>query len=165
MRASAAIDHHQGAFWGGHLNAGGVATITKCVSPGSGKRAPGSPELDLHTRRINAHSACSHLPSPATTDVGVRTDSTFLLSSSFVHPVRRAPARECRNQPQVLHETNRHERPGEIMIVRPGSAISSNPTRFGEWSEWDERSGSCRTTREAVSKCGQRANFNWTRAA
>ena len=57
MRASAAIDDHQGAFWGGHLNAGGVATITNCVSPGSGKRAPGSPELDLHTRRINAHSA------------------------------------------------------------------------------------------------------------
>src|SRR6476659_9744917 len=85
MRASAAIDDHQGAFWGGHLNAGGVATITNCVSPGSGKRAPGSPELDLHTRRINAHSAWSHLPSPATTDVGVRTDSPsyFLLRLSI----------------------------------------------------------------------------------
>ena len=135
MRASAAIDDHQGAFWGGHLNAGGVATITKCVSPGSGKRAPGSPELDLHTRRINAHSAGSHLPSPATTDVGVRTKFTFLLSSPFVHPLRRGPARECGNQQQVLHETDGLERPGEIMIVRPGSAISSNPTRFGVSSE------------------------------
>src|SRR4029077_4709592 len=85
-------DDHQGAFWGGHLNAGGVATITNCVSPGSGKRAPGSPELDLHTRRINAHSARSHLPSPATTDVGVRTDSPsyFLLCLSI-------PFVECRS--------------------------------------------------------------------
>ena len=29
-----------------------------------------------------------------------------------------------------------------------------------QWSEWVERSGSCRTAREAVSECGQRANFN-----
>jgi hypothetical protein len=64
---------------------------------------------------------------------------SFLLSSPFVHPLRRGPERECGSQQQVLHETNLHERPGEIMIVRPGSAISSNPTRFGEWSEWDER--------------------------
>ena len=27
--------------------------------------------------------------------------------------------RECGSQQQVLHETNRHERPGEIMIVGP----------------------------------------------
>ena len=114
MRASAAIDDHQGAFWGGHLNAGGVATITKCASPGSGKRAPGSPELDLHTRRINAHSACSHMPSPATTDVGVRTDSTFLLSSPFVHPVCRAPAREW----SEWDERNRRVRAGLALSVR-----------------------------------------------
>ena len=120
MRASAAIDDHQGAFWGGHLNAGGVATITKCVSPGSGKRAPGSPELDLHTRRINAHSACSHMPSPATTDVGVRTDSTFLLSSPFVHPVCRAPAREW----SEWDERNRRG-PSRTGIVCEGSRRAS----------------------------------------
>src|SRR5437870_5820342 len=32
-----------------------------------------------------------------------------------------------------------------------------------QWSYWDERSGSCRTAREAASKCGQRASFNRAR--
>src|SRR5438034_10885488 len=31
---------------------------------------------------------------------------------------------------------------------------------FAERSEWHERSGSCRTAREAVSECEQRASFN-----
>ena len=36
--------------------------------------------------------------------------------------------------------------------------------RFGEWSEWVERSGSGRTAREALSECGQRASFNWAKS-
>jgi hypothetical protein len=92
MRASAAIDDHQGAFWGGHLNAGGVATITNCVSPGSGKRAPSSPELDLHTRRINAHSddrTCQARPLPMLVCGPIHLLTFF----SFVHPLRRVPER------------------------------------------------------------------------
>ena len=115
MRASAAIDDHQGAFWGGHLNAGGVATIANCVSPGSGKRASGSPELDLHTRRINAHSArdrtCQARPLPMLV-CGPNSPSYFLLRLSipFVRAgaqMRESAASPARNQPPNSRRTGR----------------------------------------------------------
>jgi len=64
------------------------------------------------------------LPSPATTDFGVRTNSLcYLLLRLSILFIKRW-RRECGNQQQAPHETNHLKRPGEIMIVRPISPIS-----------------------------------------
>src|SRR5512133_1876276 len=92
MRASAAINDHQGAFWGSHLNAGGVATITNCVSPGLASE-PRVPQNWTCTRDVLTLIATIALAKPGHYRFWCADPFTFLLSSPFVHPLRRVPER------------------------------------------------------------------------
>src|SRR5439155_14101758 len=87
---------------------------------------------------------------------------TLLLSSPFVHPLRRGPAREYGSQQQVLHETNR-------LIAGELGGWRSSTMEFAGANDINGKTGGWVSGRLRINFGGdlihQNANRKWAKPA